>query len=73
MSITRVAGLLGKVYNAPKLRHQNFLINYVGVSVYHHLNEATQSVAKTETQTPAVMKYDVIIHDQLNKGLCGED
>ena len=38
MSITRAAGLLDKVYDLLKLRHQNFLINYMGVSVYHHLN-----------------------------------
>ena len=37
LSITRAAGLLDKVYNALKLRAQNFLINYVGVSVYCHL------------------------------------
>ena len=37
LSIPRAAGLLDKVYNPLKLRHQNFLINYVGVSVYCHL------------------------------------
>ena len=37
MSIPGAAGLLNKVYFSLKLRHQNFPINYVGVSVYRHL------------------------------------
>ena len=36
LSITRVDGLLDKVYNSLKLRPQN-LIHYMGVSVYRHL------------------------------------
>ena len=38
LSITRTAGSHDKVYNSLKSWPQNFLINYVGVSVYRHLN-----------------------------------
>ena len=37
LPITRAARLLNKACNLLKLRHQNFLINCLGVSVYHHL------------------------------------
>ena len=41
LSIKRVAGLLNKAYSLFILRHQNFLINCVGVSLYYHLNWKT--------------------------------
>ena len=41
LSIKRAAGLLDKAYNLLNLRQQNFLINYVAVSIYHHLNKVS--------------------------------
>ena len=42
LSITRAAGLLEKVCNLLKSRPKNYLINYIGVSLYCHLNQLTK-------------------------------
>ena len=73
LSITKAARLFDKIYNSLKSKTQNFLINYVGVSVYRHLNCKTLAVTNwcTKTMETFILNhlqlYDITIFKQNNK------